>query len=88
MKHISDLFHRYQAKIKPPQKSVIKVFVAVCEEVTSHQLSLEQCSYTVGTKVIHLQIPSVLKSEVLQSKYKILAELKQRLGTNAPQDIR
>lgn len=87
MKHISDLFSRYQNKIKPPQSSIVKVFIAICEEETGFQLKEEQCSYSPTTKTIHLKTPSVLKSELLQKKDDLLRRLKIQLGVNAPEQI-
>ncbi len=87
MKHISDLFSRYQNKIKPPQSSIVKEFVSVCEERCGFKLKEEQCSYTVSTKTIYLTVPSILKSEVMRNKKTILQSLKDRLGINAPVEI-
>jgi hypothetical protein len=88
MKHISDLFQRYKNTLKPPQSSVIKEFIVVCEKITQHPLTPEQCEYLLNTRTIYLRVPSVLKSEILQQKPQLLTALKQQLQQHAPQDIR
>ena len=87
MKHISDLFLRYKTVIQPPQSSVINDFIIVCEEVTGYTITAEQCSYTVATKTIYLQTPSVLKSELLRQKPALLTQLTKKLGKHAPIEI-
>jgi hypothetical protein len=87
MKHIGELFSRYKKTIKPPQATVTKEFVVVCEAVTGIPIKPEQCVYTVATKTIYLQTPSLVKSELLQKKPALLAALKAKLGPNAPTNI-
>lgn len=87
MKHIGDLFTKYQNTLKPPQSAVIKEFVCACEEVSGYKIKEEQCSYTVSTKTIYLTVPSLLKTELLLQKNNILEELKNRLDKNSPINI-
>lgn len=87
MKHISDLFSKYKKTLTPPQASIIKEFVVVCEAVSGYKIKPEQCSYTTTTRTIHLNIPSLLKSEVLLQKTNILKKLKTNLGKNSPNNI-
>jgi hypothetical protein len=87
MKHISDLFSRYKNTIQPPQSSIIKEFIVVCEEVSKIKVKLEQCTYTVSTKTLYLQTHSLIKSELLLKKTDLLKALKKRLGKNSPTEI-
>lgn len=87
MKHISDLFARHKKNLKPPQGVVLKEFVTVVKQVLGFDIKTEQCSYVVSTKTVHLNTPSVLKSEILRQKERIIKELKKQLGNNAPQQI-
>lgn len=87
MKHIGDLFSRYKERIKPPQASVIKAFVTICNEVTGFTIKEEYCSYNTITKTIHLTAPSVLKSELIRRKSDLLQKLQAELGGNAPTQI-
>lgn len=88
MKHISDLFSRYQNLIKPPQSSVTKVFIEVCGEEMGLTLSPTQCEYNVHSRMLFVKTPSVLKSEILKKKKALLSELKIRLGeNNSPVEI-
>ncbi len=80
MKQIGDLFEKYKTRLKVPQASVEKECIVVIKEVTGFELTREQVSYTVSTRVIHLQIPSVLKSELRFHQAAILEQLKHRLG--------
>jgi len=87
MKHISSLFDKYQNRLVPPQTSIIKEFVVVCQEVCGFTITPEQCTYTVATKTIYITVPSVLKSELMQNETKLKQALKERLGKNAPTNI-
>lgn len=87
MKHISDLFSKYKNNLTPPQSSIIKEFVLVCQEEFGFKIDPKQCAYTVSTKTIYLTIPSLLKSELLQRKTEVLKKLNQKLGKNSPKNI-
>ena len=87
MKHISDLFARHKKNLKPPQGVVVKEFVLVVKQVLGFDIKVEHCSYVVSTKTLHLNVPSVLKSEILRQKERVMSELKKQLGNNSPQQI-
>ena len=87
MKHISDLFSKYKNNLQPPQSSVIKEFVNVCDEVMNLKIKQEHCSYTLATKTIYLNTPSLIKTELLKRKTELLTELSKRLGKNSPKEI-
>lgn len=80
MKLIGDLFERYRTRIKAPQASVEKECAAVITKVTGFTVSVEQINYTVSTRTISLQVPSILKSELRFKQQQILQELENRLG--------
>ena len=89
MKRLGDLFEKYKHRFKAPQSSVEKESIVVIKELTGYELSTEQVSYTVSTRTISLQIPSLLKTEVLLRQGDILRELEKRLGpTEAPKLLR
>lgn len=87
MKHISDLFSKYKNNLQPPQSSVIKEFVSVCEEVIGIKIKPEHCSYVTNSKTIYLKTPGVIKSEILKKKLEILKNLNRKLGKNSPNEI-
>lgn len=88
MKRLGDLFEKYRTHFKAPQASVEKECVAVVKEVTGFTLTQEQVSYTVSTRTISLQVPSLLKSELRFHYAAILSKLTERLGKDgAPKTI-
>jgi len=89
MKHIGGLFERYRTTIKAPQGSVESEAILVIKTVTGFTVKKEQLVYTVSTKTLSLNVPSVLKTEVLFKRDQILQQLQKNLGsTNAPQVLR
>lgn len=76
----SDLFAKYRDSIKAPQQSVITEVVAVIYEVTGFEIRPHQCSYTVATRTISLQIPSLMKQELKTHHEAIMVRLRERLG--------
>jgi len=88
MKRIGDLFEKYRTRFKAPQASVEKVCVAVINEVTGFELTAEQVTYTVNTRTVSLQVPSILKSELRFHHALILKKLTDQLGKDgAPKTI-
>ncbi len=80
MKRLGDLFEKYRSRLKAPQASVEKACVEVIYEVTGFELKVEQVSYTVSTRTISLQVPSILKSELRFHHKSILDKLDEKLG--------
>ncbi len=76
----SDLFAHYRNNLKAPQQSVITEVVAVIYEVTGFEISPKQCSYTVATRTVSLQVPSLLKQELKTHHEAIMARLREELG--------
>lgn len=77
---IGNLLLRYKKHLKPPQASVEKECVEVIKEITNFLLKDNQVKYTVSSRTVHLQIPSLLKSELKAQYPNILLALKNRLG--------
>lgn len=89
MKQLSSLFEKYKTRFKAPQATVEKECVAVIKEVTGFELSINQVTYTVSTRTISLQVPSLLKSELRFHYTAILKQLTDRLGKDVcPKMIR
>ncbi len=89
MKQIGDLFEKYRIKFKAPQGSVENEAIVVIETCTGFLLKKEQVVYTVSTKTLSLQIPSILKSEIFFKREQILSELQKNLGSDhTPQVLR
>ncbi len=82
MKRVGDFFERYRARLKPPQASVEKECILVIKEVSGFEILPNQIVYTVSTKTISLQVPSIVKSELRFHHSVILSELEKRLGKN------
>lgn len=88
MKKISSLFERYQKILVPPQASVEKRVAEIICEITTLTVRPDQVSYSVGSKTISLQVPSIVKSELQHHKATILIRLESEMGVkNAPKTI-
>jgi len=88
MKHVGSLFENFQKRFTPPQASVEKRVAEIICEITPLTIKPEQVKYSVGTKTISLQVPSVLKSELQHQKTAILDRLVGEMGIkNAPKTI-
>lgn len=85
---IGDLFSRYKKRLKPPQFSIEKTTHKVIEEVTPLKIPLEKIKYTVSTKTLAINVPSIVKSELSFYKKDILKALENELGiNNSPKHI-
>jgi hypothetical protein len=80
MKKLGDLFERYNKRFKAPQASVEKECITVIKEITSIEVTLKYITYTVSTRTIFIQAPSLLKSELRFHHSSILQALEKRLG--------
>ena len=88
MKKLGSLFERYQKKLVPPQASVEKRVAEIICEITPLKITKEQVKYSVGTKTVSLQVPSVLKSELQHYKQAVLDRLDSEMGIkNSPKAI-
>lgn len=86
---VGDLFAQYRSRIVAPQGSVVTVVVEVVVDVCGITITPEQVMYKVSSRVISLQVPSVLKHEIIRHKEEILLHCQGRLGVkSAPNDIR
>jgi len=79
---VSSLFEKYKQRLKPPQGSVIKEVIEVVEDITGIILENSQIKYSIHTKVISIQAPSLIKQEIKLKQDEILIHLKARLGVN------
>lgn len=80
MKSVGDLFEKYKTRFKAPQASVEKACAEAINEVTGFKVTQAQVTYTVATKTISLQVPSVLKSELKFHHAAIMERLERELG--------
>jgi len=88
MKHVSSLFDRYRTLLVPPQASVEKRTAEIICELTPLQVTASQITYSVGSRTLSLQVPSVVKSELQRHKSAILAQLEKEMGVkNSPKTI-
>ncbi len=89
LKKVSDLFESYKKRLRPPQSSVVKVFVEVVDEVLNITLKPSQIEYSVVKQLLFLKTPSLLANEIKINKKELLAHLKARLGDgHGPTDIK
>jgi len=89
MKPIGDLFTKYKLTFYAPQATVEKACVEAIKKATGFTISVDQVTYTVSTKTISIQVPSVLKSELRFHHQAVLTELKKSLGSKgSPNSIR
>ena len=88
MKRIGDLFEKYRERFKAPQASVEKACIQVIKDITGFDVTIEQITYTVSTRTVSLQVPSILKSELRFHHTEILKKLEEKLGKDtAPKTI-
>lgn len=88
MKKVGDLFEKYKIHFKAPQATVEKACSEAIFKVTGFKVSSDLITYTVSTKTLSMQIPSVLKSELRFHYQSIFKELKNILGeTGSPETI-
>jgi len=89
MKHVGSLFENFKKRFTPPQASVEKRVSELICELTPLTIKPEQIKYSVGSKTISLQVPSVLKSELQHYMKNILQRLESEMGRqNCPKTIR
>ena len=85
---VKDLFKKYRDTLQAPQKTVELEAIRVVGEITNLKLKEEQVSYTVSSRVLFVNAPSLIKQELKLKHNLILEELKKRLGTkNSPLTI-
>jgi hypothetical protein len=84
---VGGLFDKYKTLLKPPQESVISVFVEVVFDVVGVSIKKEQVSYSVPSKTVTLHVPSIIKNEIFLKRVDILIHCKGRLGNHSPKDI-
>ncbi len=85
---VKDLFEKYRKTLQAPQKTVELEAIRVIGEITNLKLKEEQVSYTVSTRVLSVNAPSLIKQELKIKHNSIIDELKKRLGVkNSPQTI-
>jgi hypothetical protein len=77
--HLSNLLARYKERFKPPQASVEKAFVAAVQTQTGISLDTSQVTYSVHSKTIGLQVPSLIKTELKKKQQDIQHELQKTL---------
>lgn len=87
MKRIGGLFDKYRLRFKAPQASVEKVCIEVINEVTGFDIKIEQITYTVSTRTLSLQLPSILKSELRFHQELILEKITDKLGSDGSPKI-
>lgn len=88
VKRLGDLFAKYRQSLRAPEASVCQVASEVILDVLGLTLTPTQLMYAPATKVLRLNAPAPIKTEILLAKEEILVHLKGRLGPqNAPRDI-
>lgn len=77
---VGSLFEKYQKNLKPPQRTVEKACQETILEVLNITIATEQITYTVSTRTVYVQVPSILKNEIKMNANEILTALRERLG--------
>jgi hypothetical protein len=80
IRHISERFSHHLQHLKPPQKTVEKMVCEVVSEVCHISLESHQVRYTVYSRTVSIQAPSIIKTEIQSAQNVLLDRLKQRLG--------
>jgi hypothetical protein len=85
---VKDLFEKYRKTLQAPQKTVEIEAIKIIGELTNITLKEYQVSYTVSTRVLAINAPSVVKQEIKFKHDAILAALKKQLGVkSSPQTV-
>lgn len=85
---VGDLFSHYRTRIVAPQASVVAVVVEVIVDVCGITVTSDRIVYNVASRTLSLQLPSVIKHEIIRHKEEILLHCHGRLGArSAPKDI-
>ena len=85
---VRDLFEKYKKRLQAPQKTVELEAIRVVGEIAEFTLKEYQVAYTVSTRTLAFNVPSLLKQELKLHYKTILDELKTRLGEkSAPLNI-
>ncbi len=88
IQQLGNLLELYKKRFKPPQASVEKECLLVIKELTTLSLTLDQVTYTVATRTLTINAPSLIKSELRFYHTQILSEVQKRLSRDsAPQVI-
>jgi hypothetical protein len=77
---LGNLLERYKKHFKPPQASVEKVCISAIRDISGIPLGAHQITYTVNSRTIAINAPSLIKSELKTHHTAILIELEKRLG--------
>lgn len=86
--HVKDLFAKYAATLRAPQKTVTQAFVNAVEDTLGRAIRPEQCSYAPHTQVLTVAASGILKTEILLKKKEILKTMADVLGArNIPKEI-
>lgn len=87
-KRISDLFDRYKNRLRAPQKTVTTIAQQIIAQSIGITLTDKQISYTPATRILYINAPSILKTEIKTREPHIISELQKALGTrSAPNTI-
>lgn len=88
MTHIGALFESYKKRLRPPQQSVVRVFVEVVDEVLGVTIAVDDVTYNTYTKMLHLAVPGLVKNEIKLHEEEVLSHLRGRLGEHeAPKGV-
>jgi hypothetical protein len=85
---VKDLFLKYRQTLQAPQKTVELEAIKVIGEITSIKLTEHQMEYTVSSKTLFVNAPSMIKQEIRLKNKQILEALKNNLGIkSAPKTL-
>lgn len=88
MSNAASLFTKYKEILVPPERTVVKAFAAVVEEVCGLSVAREMVRYHPPTKTLYIQTPGAFKQEILIHQEEIIRRLHAHLGaTRAPQKL-
>jgi len=88
IKKVGDLFEKYRQTLKAPEKTVIRAFCGVVEDLLNITIDEKKISYSPASRTLSFKRGGPLKSEILMYKTEILTHLKGRLGEkSAPKEI-
>jgi hypothetical protein len=84
---VKDLFEKYRKTLRAPQKTVEIEAIRVIGELTKISLKETQVSYTVSTRTLSYNAPSLIRQELKKYQSEIIKELKIRLGEKSAPNL-
>lgn len=82
---IKNLLDKYKNMV-PAERRVVEATQVILKNELGIDVEIEQINYVQRT--IHLDVPALVRTKIMQKKETILEKLEEKLGKATPKDIR